>query len=144
MSQYVPAAVRRAVRERACRCCEYCLIHEEDCLLPHEPDHVVAVKHGGETMESNLAWTCFVCNRAKGSDIASIDPQTKQVVRLYSPRQDDWKSHFKLADDGRIIGLSPIGRVTVALLKMNQGVHVELRQTLMRWGLYPRRDDFTS
>lgn len=82
MSEYVSAALRRLAHDRADGCCEYCLVHEDECLLPHEPDHVVAVKHRGQTVENNIAWTCFVCNRAKGSDIASIDMETGQVVSL--------------------------------------------------------------
>ncbi|MFM9062903.1 MAG: HNH endonuclease [Pirellula sp.] len=73
MSEYVPVEMRRAVRERASMRCEYCLIHEKDAFFPHEPDHIIAVKHRGLTDIRNLAWTCFLCNRAKGSDIASVD-----------------------------------------------------------------------
>ena len=70
---YVPAAVRRQVRERAGDCCEYCLLAAEDAFFPHEPDHILAVKHGGVGTLANLAWACFDCNRFKGSDIASCD-----------------------------------------------------------------------
>lgn len=140
MSEYVSASVRRLVRERARHCCEYCLVHEEDCLLPHEPDHIIAIKHNGESAEANLAWTCFLCNRAKGSDIASVDPTNGEVVRLFSPRRDEWATHFELLADGRVLGLSPMGRVTVSLLKMNRPEQIEFRQTLMNCGLYPRND----
>lgn len=114
MSDYIPAAMRREVRERAVGCCEYCLIHEDDCLLPHEPDHIIASKHRGETNEANLAWTCFICNRAKGSDIASIDPESGDVVRLFSPRRDDWATHFAIDDGASIVPLTDVGRVTTA------------------------------
>jgi hypothetical protein len=50
MSQtYVPAALRRLVRERAGDRCEYCLIPESASFAPHWIDHVVAEKHGGKT-----------------------------------------------------------------------------------------------
>jgi 5-methylcytosine-specific restriction endonuclease McrA len=77
VSEYVPAELRRLIRDRAGHRCEYCLIHQDDAFLPHEPDHIIAVKHRGETIEGNLAWTCYVCNRAKGSDLASIDQTTR-------------------------------------------------------------------
>ena len=80
MSQYVSVQLRREVRQRAGQHCEYCLLHEDDSLLPHEPDHIIAVKHGGETSAENRAWTRFLCNRAKGSDLASIDPPPKAPV----------------------------------------------------------------
>jgi hypothetical protein len=64
VTEYVAAATRRLVRARAQGRCEYCLIHEDDVLLPHEPDHIIASKHRGVTDKDNLAWTCFVCNRS--------------------------------------------------------------------------------
>src|SRR5579885_2087602 len=59
----VPERLRRQVQERAQGRCEYCLIHENDMYYPHEPDHVIAEKHGGATSLENLAWSCFYCNR---------------------------------------------------------------------------------
>ncbi len=82
----MPAELRRLIRERAGHRCEYCLLHEEDAFLPYEPDHIIAVKHRGQTTEGNLAWTYFVCNRGKGSDFASVDETTGEIVRLFHPR----------------------------------------------------------
>jgi hypothetical protein len=107
MSQYVPLQLHREVRQRARQHCEYCLLHEDDALLPHEPDHIIAVKHGGQTSAGNLAWTCFLCNRAKGSDLASIDPQTGAVVQLYSPRRSIHYCPNEQGSRGRLHGFSP-------------------------------------
>jgi 5-methylcytosine-specific restriction endonuclease McrA len=96
MSEPIPSALRTLVQRRAGHRCEYCLLHEEDADLPHEPDHVIARKHRGETREENLAWTCFACNRHKGSDLASIDVQTGQIVRLFNPRLDQWTSVWRV------------------------------------------------
>ena len=137
MSEYVPALLRREIRQRANQHCEYCLIHEDDVLLPHEPDHIIATKHDGKTSEANLAWTCFLCNRAKGSDIASVDPQTSEIVRLFSPRTDPWDEHFELQTDAKILGKTPIGRATTFLLKLNRVQQIEIRQTLINADLYP-------
>ncbi|MEZ6056223.1 MAG: HNH endonuclease signature motif containing protein [Planctomycetaceae bacterium] len=130
MSEYVPAALCRLVRERANQCCEYCQIHEDDAFLPHEPDHVIAVRHGGETLESNLAWTCFVCNRAKGSDLSSVDNVTGQIVRLFNRRSDLWNDHFRMEPDGRMLPQTEIGRVTEFLFKLNRAEAREIRRTL--------------
>ena len=138
MSEYVSSGLRRQVRNRANGRCEYCLIHEEDCFLPHEPDHIIAVKHGGETREENLAWTCFVCNRAKGSDIASIDGDSGDIVRLFSPRRDGWNENSEVAPDGQIRALTSIARATINLLRINRAEQVELRFTLLKTGLFPR------
>ncbi|HEV3445857.1 MAG TPA: HNH endonuclease signature motif containing protein, partial [Gemmataceae bacterium] len=96
MSDSVPDDVREFVRLRAGRKCEYCLLHEEDARLSHEPDHIIAIKHQGSTVRENLAWTCFVCNRFKGSDIGSLDSETHEFVRFFNPRTDRWYDHFRL------------------------------------------------
>lgn len=132
MSEYIPVALRKLVRQRSDRSCEYCQIHEDDALLPHEPDHIIALKHRGETTESNLAWTCFTCNRSKSSDLASIDIETNQLVRLFHPRTDSWDDHFQLERDGRISPQTDVGRVTEFLLKLNRSEHVEIRKILNR------------
>jgi 5-methylcytosine-specific restriction endonuclease McrA len=75
-------ALRVAVRQKAGGFCEYCRISERFTLAEHEIDHVIALKHGGETVAENLALCCSICNRFQGSDIASIDAETRQLTRL--------------------------------------------------------------
>lgn len=133
---YIPADLRRRVRRRARNRCEYCLLAQEDAFLPHEPDHVIAEKHGGRTAVGNLALACFDCNRFKGSDIASLDPVTKKLVPLFSPRTDVWEDHFHVRG-GKILGRTPVGRATERLLKLNLPVRVEIRALLARAGRYP-------
>ncbi|MDJ0800102.1 MAG: HNH endonuclease signature motif containing protein [Calothrix sp. MO_167.B12] len=128
---YVSAALRRLVYDRAKGACEYCLIPEIAVLVSHEIDHVIAEKHGGQTNENNLALACTICNKYKGSDLASIDPINGEIVRLYQPRCDRWCEHFRL-EDGEIIPLTSIGRVTVRLLQMNRPERVEERRLLLQ------------
>lgn len=78
---YISATLRRTVSDRAQNCCEYCLIPEMLALASHQVDHIIAEKHGGATTTENLALSCPLCNQAKGSDIASIDPDTGDTVR---------------------------------------------------------------
>lgn len=85
---YIPADLRRLVRDRAKDTCEYCLIPEQVTLVPHQVDHVIAEKHGGQTNEANLALACALCNKYKGSDLASVDTVTGEIIRLYQPRCD--------------------------------------------------------
>lgn len=68
---YIPAELRRLVVERAGERCEYCLLPSGVSFFPHEVDHVIAEKHGGVTTADNLAFTCWRCNRRKGSDLGS-------------------------------------------------------------------------
>lgn len=115
---YVPAALRREVVERAGNRCEYCLLPAEVAFYPHEVDHVIAEKHGGATDASNLAFACWRCNRHKGTDLTSFDPQTQRLNPLFNPRTQGWSEHFTHEGE-RITGLTPEGRTTVALLRLN-------------------------
>jgi len=133
----IPEPLRRFVRTRAKGRCEYCLIHEDDMLFPHEPDHIDAEKHGGLTDADNLAWSCYHCNRNKGSDIASLDPQTGKREFLFHPRKQQWRRHYRL--NGPLIEpLTASARATVALLQLNHPDRVERRLGLIALGHYPR------
>lgn len=132
----ISAALRREVRERAGGRCEYCLLTESKSFFPHEPDHLIALKHGGETVSANLALACFDCNRFKGPNIASLDPVTRELVALFNPRTQTWSEHFKL-NGGRIIPLTAAGRATEQLLRLNIRTRVEARERWIALGLYP-------
>ena len=134
----ISAALRREVRERAKECCEYCLVAESEVVFPHEPDHLIARKHGGSTVSENLALACFDCNRFKGTDIASVDLVTGEVVSLFNPRTQSWSDHFQL-EGGRIVPLTATGRVTEQLLRLNLPIRIEIRQRLAALGNYPLR-----
>jgi hypothetical protein len=85
-----------------------------------EVDHIVSRKHGGISETSNLALSCARCNRAKGTDLGSVHPESEELVRLFNPRRDRWVEHFKL-DGARIVGLTLVGQVTVSLLQLITG-----------------------
>jgi HNH endonuclease len=130
------ASLRREVRERAGERCEYCLLAESQAVVPHEPDHLIALKHGGRTTSANLALACYECNRFKGADIASIDYLTRKLVPLFNPRTQRWSAHFRLIG-GQIIPLTPSGRVTEQLLRFNLPDRIAVREELAAVGLYP-------
>lgn len=123
---YIPAGLRRLVVNRANGCCEYCLQPEIFSFYSHEIDHVIAEKHGGRTVEENLALACKLCNTFKGSDIASIDPEEKKIVRLYQPRRDRWQNNFQIAE-GKLVPITAIARTTVWLLQLNRGDRIKER-----------------
>ena len=132
----IPDGLRRFVIERAHGRCEYCLLPAQYAVKRHEVDHIRAEKHDGKTVESNLCFSCFQCNRHKGSDLTSVDPLTEQVVLLFHPRKDTWEEHFHL--NGALIEpLTPQGRATVFLLQMNDEDSVDDRNALLRLGRYP-------
>ncbi len=136
MSERIDKSTREAVAERAAHCCEYCGLPDDVALIAHQPDHIIATKHGGPTQLDNLAYACYGCNHQKGSDIASVDPQTGRITRLFHPRHDRWRDHFRW-DQAAITPLTAIGRVTVALLRLNDSQRVTLRTDLMNQRRYP-------
>jgi HNH endonuclease len=89
------AALTRLVWLRANRCCEYCQMSQDFDRTPFEIDHIIAEKHKGPTVALNLALSCFYCNSFKGSDIGSLDRQTRKLTRLFNPRRQKWSTHFQ-------------------------------------------------
>jgi len=131
------AALRELVRERAGNRCEYCRIHQDqDPFFTFPVDHIIARQHGGKTEAENLCLSCYRCNSHKGPNIASIDPDTKEMARLFHPRQDNWPEHFTWRR-ALIVGVTPIGRATVALLAINHPDYVLLRESLIEEGTSP-------
>jgi hypothetical protein len=97
------------------------------------------MKHGGATVEDNLALACWRCNRHKGSDVASFDPQTGVLTPLFNPRSQHWSQHFRLEDE-TLIGLSAEGRTTVRLLQLNAADRLSERRQLIERRLFPIPD----
>ena len=133
---YIPSALRKLVIERAEGRCEYCLYPEHASLYAFQIEHIVSEKHGGTTEAENLALACPYCNRAKGADIASIDPKSGELTALYNPRTQNWPEHFSLRG-AHIAPSSPHGRVTIRILQMNHPDRVRERRLLIKAGEYP-------
>ena len=134
---YVPADVRRDVIERAGDCCEYCRLSQDDVDLSFHIEHVIAEKHGGQTALLNLCWSCPRCNLYKGSDLSSIDwDDTGDITPLFNPRKHIWTDHFRLVGS-YIEPLTAEGRVTVFLLRLNEGERIAERDLLIRLKRYP-------
>ncbi len=130
------AALTRQVWQRAHRCCEYCRTPQDYDDATFEIDHIIARKHGGPAVASNLALSCFWCNSFKGSDLAGLDPRTRKLTPLFHPRRHKWSRHFRW--DGPFLrGRSPVGRVTIAVLHINDPFRVELREGLIEEGVFP-------
>ncbi|HEY9838510.1 MAG TPA: HNH endonuclease signature motif containing protein [Vampirovibrionales bacterium] len=126
---YISASLRRLVEERANYRCEYCLLPANVAFFSHEIDHIIAHKHGGITEANNLALTCWRCNRHKGSDLGSFDPETAEFSFLFNPRTQEWIEHFT-REQVTILGVTPEGRTTVKLLQMNTQERLTERRRL--------------
>ena len=131
----LPPDLRARVVARSRERCEYCGLPEREALHPHQIDHIIPRQHGGGDAENNLALCCVVCNRYKGPNLATLDPDTGELVGFYNPRRHAWETHFRL-DDGEIVGLTPEGRATVFIFRLNDAVRVTQRQALIRQGRY--------
>ena len=123
----VSAADRKLVRQRAGGRCEYCRMAEAwEPYFSYHVEHIVAIQHGGNDAEPNLAFACNHCNLIKGPNLTSIDPDSGAVTPLFHPRAQSWDEHF-VRDWDRILGLTAVGRTTVFLLQMNAPHRAELR-----------------
>ena len=130
MSSDLSVSLRQLVEERANSRCEYCLLPQWVSLHKHEPDHIVPRQHGGKTEANNLALSCMRCNRYKGSNVGSFDPQTGKLVPFFHPRTQKWTDHFRL--EGEIIRpLTAEARVIVKILRLNDEERVAERQRLI-------------
>jgi 5-methylcytosine-specific restriction endonuclease McrA len=131
LASSVNDTLRRQIAERAGLRCEYCLIHEDDAGYAHQVDHVLSRKHGGGSEPENLALACVLCNRHKGADVASIDAATGDAVRLFDPRRDQWKDHFRIRS-GVFQARTSIGRTTIRILRLNATERIAERLELRR------------
>lgn len=137
MSSYISIHMRQFVVKRAFHRCEYCHFPEKIALFSFEIEHIIAEKHGGKTVVENLALACFFCNRYKGSDLGSLDPESGILTPFFNPRLHQWDEHF-LLEDSIIVPLSAEGRVTVRILRMNDPDRVAERKTVIETGLFEK------
>jgi len=142
----ISAADRRLVRERAGFRCEYCHADERWQFVKFTIDHVVPRSLDGSDESHNLALACRNCNERRINRRFGRDPDTGQTVPIFNPRQDRWPAHFVWGTDRiHIIGLTPTGRATVAILDMNDELHggatLRIRQRDLLDGYHPPPND---
>ena len=136
---------RKAVAERANGCCEYCRSQVRFAIQPFSVEHIIPRSQGGETTLDNLALACQGCNNYKYNKTEGRDPLTNDIIRLYHPRQQQWRNHFAWNDDFTlIIGLTPTGRATVEALQLNREGVLNLRRVLYAMGEHPPADSNES
>jgi hypothetical protein len=136
MSRRVSENLRAEVEQRAKGFCEYCRIAIEDTYFGGEIDHIISLKHRGQSESENLALACQPCNRNKGSDLGSISEASKILVRFFNPRTDDWSEHFRVGSNAEIEPLTEIGEVTVIIFGFNKPERIAERRGLIEIGRY--------
>lgn len=134
----VSEALRQRVREAAHNRCGYCLSHQRYVMGQLEIEHIIPRARGGSDDELNLWISCSLCNRYKGSQIAGTDSLNGDTVALFNPRTQVWSAHFRWSSDGAYIhGITPTGRATVAALRLNNELAVEVRRNWILAGWHP-------
>lgn len=124
----IPRAQQAKVRRRAQALCEYCHTAEQWQYVPFTVDHIVPLAQGGTGALENLALACFHCNRRKADRLQAVDPVSAELVTLFHPRRHSWDEHFIWSADGiQIVGLTAIGRATIAALDLNRERVVHIR-----------------
>ncbi|HSH04740.1 MAG TPA: HNH endonuclease [Anaerolineae bacterium] len=133
---------RQIIAERANNLCEYCHIPADFATQSFAVEHIYPQSLGGPTELNNLALACPGCNSHKQATIERHDIVSGQIVPLFHPRRDKWSTHFGWNEDFTlIIGLTPVGRVTVTALQMNRTGLVNLRKALYLFGKHPPIND---
>jgi HNH endonuclease len=134
----IPISLQRIVVERANYYCEYCQLPAAFSSSAFNFEHIFPLVKQGETISSNLAYSCGRCNAHKKDKTEAKDPLTQQIEPLFNPRIDKWSDHFQWSDDDLyVIGITPIGRATINRLKINRDESINLRRLLKLADLHP-------
>lgn len=137
-SEYVPVALKQLVFDRARGLCEYCRSQAKYAIDPLVIDHIQPVSRGGQTIEDNLALSCQTCNNYKYNKTEAPDPATGKLAPLFHPRQMKWNQHFIWNEDTtQMLGITAIGRATVALLQTNREGVTNMRRVLAIMNEHP-------
>ncbi len=141
----IPESIQQQVRERANYLCEFCHANEKWQYVRFTVDHVMPFSLGGSDRFDNLTLACFHCNRRKTNRLTAVDPESQTEVTLFNPRQDSWQEHFIWSMDGlSILGISTIGKATVAGLLLNRERVIPIRAADREIGRHPPMDDPTQ
>ncbi len=137
-SEYVPIALKQLVFDRARGLCEYCRSQAKYAIDPLVIDHIQPVSRGGQTIADNLALSCQTCNNYKYNKTEAPDPATAQLAPLFHPRLQDWNQHFTWNEDTtQMLGITAIGRATVAKLQTNREGVINMRRVLVIMDEHP-------
>lgn len=138
----IPEVIQAQARTRAKGLCEYCHAVEKWQYVCFTIDHVIPLQRGGSNDLDNLALACFHCNRQKSAYISGFDPVSTRETRLFNPRQDIWSDHFVWDVDAiTLVGLTDIGRATIAKLVMNRERVLLIREADREIGRHPPNGD---
>jgi hypothetical protein len=93
MSEHIPGALARAVRDRAGNICEYCHLPQLLQEAAFHIDHISPRSGKGPSHADNLALACVTCSLKKAARTRARDALSKELVPLFHPRHDRWRDH---------------------------------------------------
>lgn len=135
---YISTGTRQLVFKRAGRCCEYCKSPADFSTEPFSVEHIIPLAKYGLNDLINLALSCSGCNYNKSIKIEFFDPISQTITPLFHPRTMVWHEHFIWDEVGTsAIGITPIGRATIAALKLNRPQLQNLRRALIAIDEHP-------
>jgi HNH endonuclease len=138
VSAYIRVELKRQIRDCFYESCAYCRTAEFLLATKLEFEHIIPLAVGGETEFKNLCIACPSCNRHKGDRQTAVDQESGETVALFHPQEQIWEQHFAWNESGtEIRGLTAIGRVTIAGLKMNREALVRARALWVKWDKHP-------
>lgn len=134
----ISESLRAKVRAQAGDRCGYCLARQEYVPWVLEIEHIFPKSKGGIDEEDNLWLACHSCNLYKSDQTHGHDPLSGQRVKIFNPRKQQWKRHFRWSEDGAmIVGKTTCGRATILALKLNNLVAVTVRRNWIAAGWHP-------
>ena len=138
MSAYIPVDLQRQIRDCFANCCAYCRSAEHLSVAIFEIEHILPRSAGGSTVFENTCLACPTCNRFKADRVAAADPATGNEVPLFHPQREAWTDHFEWNEDAsEIVALTPVGRVTIAALRMNRSQLIRVRRMWVAMSEHP-------
>ena len=102
-------------------------------------EHTVPRSAGGSDDAANLALACPSCNLYKSDRTTVAASSSPESVALFNPRHHAWSDHFEW-DEYAIVEKTPIGRVTIEALHLNDQRRQKIRQAEQLFGLFPPND----
>lgn len=138
MSAYISPLLRNRVREHFHNLCAYCHTAESLAVTTFEIEHIMPQSAGGQNSFENLCLACPSCNRSKSTRQTVVDPETQERHPIFHPHLQSWHAHFTWSQSGSVLrGLTPIGRGTIAALKMNRLALVRVRKLWVKVDEHP-------
>ena len=135
---YIPVTIQKEVLDRSKGYCEYCLLPASFSPNAFNYEHIIPLSKNGLTDITNIAYSCGGCNAFKNDKTEGLDPLSMLFAPLYNPITQQWEQHFEWnEDDLQVLGISPTGRATVNILKINRENNINLRRLLKMAGLHP-------